>query len=146
MGWGKWIGSILDHQPRYNEYEGRAVFKVWGQEYVIWDGIHYLANLFIPEKKNFYGYSLLALAIRGIYWWAPMFVYAGTALSISWPVVLFWSLIAGISFPLSELLALQWDWKIPIFIHDEHEINRAWQRAELIYGLVIGVVFMLLIN
>lgn len=144
FGWGKWISSILTNKPHHDEDEGKTVFKLFGKQVIIWDGIHHIANLFIPEKKNFYAYSMLALSIRGVYWWTPILIYASIRTSLYGSVALLCSLLLGVLFPLSVLLAMQWDWKIPYLIYQKDMINRSWQRSELIYGAFQGLIFGLL--
>lgn len=145
FGWGKWISSILTNKPHYDEDEGKSVFKVFGKTIVIWDGIHHITNLFIPERKNFYAYSVLALAVRGIYWWAPLLIYASIRTLLYGPMALPYAILFGILFPVSVLLAMQWDWKIPYLIYQKDMVNRSWQRSELIYGAFQGVILSLLL-
>lgn len=170
FGWGKWIGSILTNRPQYNQDEGKTVVDIpqknivwkikipWTNiilrilsfttpkiHFIIWDGIHHIANFFIPERKNFYDYSLLALAIRGIYWWGPILIYAMIILPLNSLLGLLYIGFLGLLFPISELLAMQWDWKIKPFIHSSNMPGRSWERAEIIYGVFQGLVFSLLL-
>lgn len=62
MGFGKWVGALTKDTPlnlekEYNDKEGKQ-----------FPFIHYIANIFIKEKKDFINYCRLALFIRGLLW------------------------------------------------------------------------------
>jgi hypothetical protein len=66
MGWGKWVGYLTaDEAPEnYDDLEGYD-----------FPYIHKTANLIVKERKNYKLYCQVALAIRGFYWWTPLYLF-----------------------------------------------------------------------
>lgn len=126
-GWGKWVASILDRHPKYDDNEGKIT------------RIHQIANFFIKEKKDWLNYSRLALALRGVYWWLPVllvFIFSGTV-SIQAAII---SLIPiGIGFPIGMEIGrkIRISWSMPKF---QYKHDR-WAWGEVVYGLIQGIVF-----
>ena len=105
------------------------------------NGIHYIANLIIPEIKNYYNYCITALGLRGSLWAAltvlPLVLtgYIGIWLFLSIVVLL------GIAFPLSVILG---EWSMEKFTLDTKylQINGTWEHAEVWYGLAQSIALI----
>lgn len=121
MGWGKWIGSIGERVPKYDEYEG------------IYNGIHWLANRIVDEHDDYLNYSRIALAIRGWYWFAPLLTMYAFYGVIGWVEATVLSVLIAGAFPLSV------------------EIGRIikkgmyWEASEYVYGAFHGILFIWLL-
>ena len=148
FGWGKWIGTLIDGKPRYDTQEGRSEFIIFGRKIVIWDGIHHLANLIINERKNHVGYAIIALFIRGIYWFGPLFIIAYLTNSCDIDKMLIRLGLISMWFPLSILIAEHI--KMPnikgFIISNEHNGKHQWEKAEIVYGFIQGFLIMGLIS
>ena len=142
MGWGKWIATLIEREPRYDEDEGLTI--LFDGKVRIWDGIHHLASLFISEFDDYLNYSRLALAIRGVYWWGPVYLilyYFGVA-DLTTAIVS--TLILGVCFPLSVEVARYLDLKnIGLFMRKGLTWSESdWAYAELFYGALQGAVLV----
>lgn len=127
-GWGVWIGSIVDDKSRnLNSSLNHRV----GLDTKI---IHYIANFFFKEKKNFLRYSYFALFVRGLIWWIPSFV----AILILKNMELF-----RLSFALIGISALfPVSFGLTRFLPD---YSYRWKVGEVIYGAFQGLIFTLLL-
>jgi hypothetical protein len=138
FGWGKWVGGLLDRKPRYDEEEGCTI--IFG--YRIWDGIHHIANFICDERKHNIGYNTTALTIRGMYWWLPLLLYIGFVTTLM-PTIIISSIVAlSLWFPASVMQATFMPDsfpKIPYLITGDKDVKR-WEIAEVIYGLMQGLV------
>jgi len=138
-GTGKWIGSIVQNltvwfdDDQDGDGEGRK------------SGILFLTNLFVNEKKHFLWHCRLALAIRGVYWWAPVLLVFYLMESITGAEFGLASLVLGITFTIScdlaRVIDVRDEWIIPNFM-DGPDVK--WELSELIYGFIQGIVFMML--
>ena len=131
MGWGKWVGSLCypnEHpvEQRYEDMEGYD-----------FPYIHQTANAIVKERENYLAYCNIALGIRGLYWWLPLLMFMAVIGITSYWVAILGSVLLGIGFPLACYIAritkfeFTW-WKVSCI--------GAWERQELIYGLMQGVV------
>lgn len=128
FGWGKWIGGIMSKntskptEAQLRDQEGTK------------NGIHYLANLIAPMNNNYYTYCIVALLIRGIYWFGltllPLVIFGYMNIQIY--VLITASL--GIGFPLSVVMA---DGLIA-----NNGGSGVWEFAEIIYGLIQDIVLL----
>lgn len=130
FGWGKWIGSIINREPQYHIDQNKI--EIFGV--TIWDGIHHLANLFINEGVNYLFYSRLALFIRGLYWWVPVFGVFWFFDLCDLEKMMTLSVVIAVFFPLSFEIAR----KVKIFGFN------IWERGEIIYGGLQGLVLYLM--
>lgn len=130
FGWGKWLNTVRwwnnNDMPQEAYNQSAWVKRDDGQNI----GIHQLANAISPETKNYKRYAQIALFLRGMFWWGPIF--AALAIMgytpIAYAVVA--TLIAGIAFPLSYGIAYKFEQKLPFKAY--------WTQGELIYGFVFG--------
>jgi len=109
FAWGKWVGTLA-----YGVQDKRTV-KGWVES-----GIHWAADALYDENRRFIAYSVVALALRGIVWWVPVFWYIATP---------DFGILAGVLMPACYLAAQ----KLP----EQHWVNR-WGLGEIIYGAVYG--------
>ena len=126
FGWGKWVGSLC--YPGNTELE--KMYK--NKQGYRFPFIHYLANFFIKEKVNFFGYCNLALGIRGFIWGLLIYLPLTVEyISISGLIML--SLAYGIGFPLSCYLSRKKSFNYKSkFI----SIIGKWETQEVYYGFI----------
>lgn len=135
LAFGKWVG-YLTYPENYNkeQFENNKA----GSNFPF---IHQTANYFINQSKP-YHYSILALSIRGLYWWLPLyllFVYIGL---INYFESIIIGIFLGISFPIACLLSRKFSFR---FKYKYLECTDNWGRQELIYGLFQGLGMMYII-
>jgi hypothetical protein len=128
FGWGKWLSTVPRWDDPYyvqNLYNGSGLIaRDDGKN----NGIHWLANKVFKETEDFKNYSILALMIRGFYWYAPILL----ALAL-FGITPFWlagvlSIAVAISMPISYFLAY--------LMFGE---TNYWSRGEHIFGVVQGI-------
>lgn len=110
MGWGDWIGQLVDNYERCGN-EGQK------------NGIKWLSSKLFPCGTR--NYNICALAIRGVYWWLP--ALASLAFVVDYTFIIVAVIILGIGFPASVLLA-------------KGSGKPRWNRAEYIYGGIQDLV------
>ena len=127
--WGKWIGFLVDyenkHEPEYSSKVGK------GFPY-----IHYIADVLAPETRNYKLYCQVALAIRGLVWFAPMYAlleYAGLISSIE---VVSISIVLAVGFPYACYIGRNWDYNARFGVL---EFKRGWENQEIAYGAIQGL-------
>lgn len=132
MGWGKWVGSLCypesttSLEARYADYEG-----------VRFPFIHKTANMIVKERENYLAYCNIALGIRGLYWWLPLLMFMAVIGITSYWLAILGSILLGVGFPVACYMAsitkfeFTW-WKISCV--------GAWERQEIVYGLMQGIV------
>ena len=127
--WGKWIGFLVDyenkHEPEYDSKVGK------GFPY-----IHYIANYIVDEKIDYKRYCQVALAIRGLVWFAPMYALLGYAGLISLIEVVSISIVLAIGFPYACYIGRRWDYDYKLGVL---EFKRGWENQEIAYGAMQGL-------
>ena len=143
-GWGKWLGWLVTDIDKRNVklVEGHQLDDE-GKGYP-W--IHYIASIFLPEKdkkfsdaeriKRQTNFSILALAIRGIYWWLPVYLVLAIYGVIGYIEATIIGIILGLCFPLASYIGLHWNYK---FKYKIFELSRGWENQEFIYGIFQGI-------
>lgn len=137
MGWGKWIGGIINETTKadaavVSDEEGRR------------NGIHWIANKIYPETDDYQSYCILALTIRGMYWFLLMLlplVVAGY-IPIMWYLIM--SLLLGLGFPASVFMGKETT-KYFNFESKYFNVNGAWEHAEVWYGLMQDIILIILL-
>lgn len=135
-GWGKWVGYLTsddpDVKPEYDNKTGRR-----------FPYIHYIANFFINQTKNYDRYCQLAITIRGIVWWLPLMSFLGY-ISNNLLLGMILGLIIGMLFPVACYLG-----KISTFSINLPKLrilaNYGWERQEIIYGFFQSIGFIILL-
>lgn len=122
-GWGVWIGALTSHGADKGESESR--------------GIEWLVGRFM-SRTHWLAFCRACLFIRGLIWWLPVFaplvfagLYAAPLLAVA--------LAAG--FPLACELGYRTRFKFKL---KKFEVNTAWARQELFYGVMQDVAFLIL--
>lgn len=127
--WGKWVGYLVDyedeHTPEYDSKVGKS-----------FPYIHYIANYIIGEKADYEKYCQVALAIRGLSWWLPVYTVLGIAGLISSIEVVLIGLILAIGFPLACYIGSWWTYERKLGIL---EFKQGWENQEIVYGLLQGL-------
>lgn len=142
--WGKWVSYLcepINHPLEYDNDDGTK-----------FPYIHYIANTIVNQRKHYRLYCIVALSLRGLYWWLPLYtllgwlfgnIYLGISLGIT----------IGILFSVSSILSNKYLFKF-IFDYREkirmkntivYECKNNWERQEVIYGTFQEVTLWLLI-
>lgn len=124
FGWGKWVGFLVSNNRviDYDNYEGRN-----------FPFIHYLANFFIKEKKDYLNYCRLALTIRGFIWWTPLLILLGFVNLLDWYQVAINSILLAVGFPLASELSRIWHFE---YKSKYLSVVGSWEKQEIIYGFI----------
>lgn len=148
-GWGEWIGTLTRHEPmteeillkNYNDNEGKK-----------FPFIHQIANFFIKEElkndtftnkvKQYMRYATLALFLRGIWWWLPLYLLLAYLELISYPEAIIGVLIISIMFPINCILSRYIGFNKKIW---KVQFSRGWENQEFLNGLTQGLVLWILI-
>lgn len=125
LAFGKWVG-YLTYPENYNKEQFEANKK--GSNFPF---IHQTANYFI-NQSNPYKYSILALSIRGTYWWLPLYLLFAHIGLINYFEAIIIGIMLGIGFPIACILSRKFTFK---FKYRYLECTDNWHRQELIYGL-----------
>lgn len=126
---GKWVGYLVDyeaeHKPEYDSKVGK------GFPY-----IHYIANYVVSERVDYKKYCQVALAIRGFFWWFPLYLLFAYIGLISYFEATIIGILLGIGFPVACYIGRNWrfEYKSKWLL-----LKRGWENQEIIYGLFQGV-------
>lgn len=145
-GWGEWVGTLTRHEPWDEAMLQRNYLDAEGKTFPF---IHQIANLLIPEKingtfetraKQYKYYAILALALRGFYWWS--FVYFTLAIFqvIQYQEALIISILLGVAFPIACELGKRWKFtKTYDLKFIKLSFSQGWENQEIVYGLFQGI-------
>ena len=145
-GWGEWVGSLTRHEPwdeqmlqhNYKDDEGKT-----------FPFIYQISNFFIKEKidgtfeeqcKQYRRHATLALMLRGIYWWLPVYLVLAAFGVIGWDIAVMVGIGLGIAFPIAAEIGRRitftktYDLK---FI--KLSFSQGWENQEVVYGLFQGI-------
>jgi len=131
MGWGLWVGTLSEQREKgfalSHDDEGGN------------NGIKWIAEKIVtPTQENWLNYCRVALALRGMYWFAPTLAplyFVGFH-----PIVLLAAVILlGLAFPLAC--------EIGYFIAKKYqfvfmELSSGWTWQEVVYGLFQDLVII----
>ena len=127
--WGKWIGYLVDyedeHSPEYDSKVGKS-----------FPYIHYIANAIVSERVNYKRYCQVALTLRGLVWFAPMYAVLGVAGVINWIEVVVISIVLAVGFPIAAYVGRNLDYNKMLGVL---EFKRGWENQEIAYGLIQGM-------
>ena len=124
LAFGKWVG-YLTYPENYNKEQFEENKKGSGFPFV-----HQTANVLI-NQSNPYKYSILALSIRGLYWWLPLYLLFAYIGLINYFEAIAIGVILGISFPIACILSKKFNF---IFKYKYLVCTDNWHRQEIIYG------------
>ena len=129
LAFGKWVG-YLTYPENYNKEQFEANKK--GSNFPF---IHQTANYFINQSNSF-KYSVLALSIRGLYWWLPLYLLFAYIGLINYFEAIVIGFLLGIGFPIACILSRKFTFR---FDYKYLKCTDNWHRQELIYGLFHGL-------
>lgn len=151
-GWGEWVGSLSRVEPwtekhlndDYNDDEGKT-----------FPFIHQITNFFIKERIDgtfeqralqYRRYATLALSLRGMYWWLPVYLVMAAFGVISWYVAVIAGVVLGLMFPLACEIGKRWKFER---VYDLKVIKLSfspgWENQEVVYGIFQGMVIAIII-
>lgn len=128
--WGKWIGFLVDYENKHEQEYDSKVGK--GFPY-----IHYIANYIVDERIDYKRYCQVALAIRGLVWWLPLYLLFAYIGFISYVEAMLLGIAIGIGFPVAAYVGRNWDYNNKIGVL---EFKRGWENQEIVYGAMQGIV------
>ena len=146
-GWGEWVGSLSRVEPWTEELLQGDYTDNEGKTFPF---IHQISNFFIKEKidgtfeqraNKYRMYATLALILRGIYWWLPVYLVLALFGYISYEIAVVVSIGLGIAFPLAAEIGRRitftrlYDLK---FI--KLSFSPGWENQEIVYGALQGAV------
>ena len=143
-GWGEWVGALTRWEPKDEQWL-RAQYE--DNEGKTFPYIHQITNFLVPERIEggfterliqYNKYATLALALRGIYWWLPVYLVMAVFGLITFGDAIVASIILGLGFPLACFLGKYWNFTKKYGILS---FSRGWENQEIVYGLIQGLVF-----
>jgi hypothetical protein len=145
-GWGEWVGSLTRVEPWTEEHLQGDYADNEGKTFPF---IHQIANSVIKEQiegsfekraNQYKRYATLALMLRGMYWWLPVYLVMAAFGVISWYVAVIAGLVLGLAFPLACELGRRWKFER---VYDlkfiKLSFKRGWENQEIAYGLFQGM-------
>lgn len=151
-GWGEWVGSLTRWEPWDRELI-ELVYK--DEEGKTFPFIYQIANSMVKEKiegsldeqcKQYRKHATLAIVLRGMYWWLPVYMVMAAFGVISWYVAVIAGLVLGLAFPLACELGKRWKFER---VYDlkfiKLSFSRGWENQEIVYGAMQGLVFWLVV-
>ena len=146
-GWGKWVGSLSRVEPWTEKHLVDDYADAEGKTFPF---IHQIANSVCKEQidgtfeqkcKQYKKYATLALALRGFYWWLPMYLVLAAFGVISWYVAVIAGVGLGLMFPIAAELGRRWKFER---VYDlkfiKLSFSRGWENQEVVYGAMQGLV------
>jgi len=127
FGWGDWIGGLLDGVAKVGDEGEKNGIK--------WLALKLSAFNYPYEgrslEENIRIYNIVALVIRGFYWWIPALI----PLVFVEPIfdVLAAIVLLSMSWPVAIWLAIDYKWTVPL-------VSDKWCRQEVIYGIFMDFV------
>lgn len=146
--WGKWVGYLSSAEREVEEYDNED-----GRSFPF---IHYIANFLIDQTKYYKAYCILALSLRGIYWWLPLYTLLGWLFG-QIVIGMILGLVIGLLFSITAILGAKYDFtysndyieyfksKTKMNNTIVYVCNTNWERQEVIYGALQEITLWLLI-
>lgn len=129
FSWGKWISAAPHFFDKswQSTYNATLMSRNDGRD----SGIHAIAKMLFDESKNFTSYCITALALRGVWWWAPVFVSMVFTANLSIPVAIVCTLAAGVTMPIA------------FYVAGKSSATNYWEYGEHICGAIHGAALAL---
>lgn len=145
-GWGEWVGALTRWETKDEEWLQKQ-YK--DNEGVGFPYIHQIANMICKEQiegsleervTQYKKYAELALVLRGIYWWLPVYLVVAAFGVISWAEAVVIGVGLGVVFPIACDIgrSLRYEAEFDLRIV-KLRFSRGWENQELVYGLVQGI-------
>ena len=146
-GWGEWVGSLTRHEP-WDEQMLQGNYK--DDEGKTFPFIYQITNFFIKEKidgtfkeqcKQYRRHATLALILRGMYWWLPVYLVLAAFGVISWHIAVMAGVGLGVAFPIAAEIGRHWKFTRTYdlkFI--KLSFSQGWENQEVVYGAIQGAV------
>ena len=146
-GWGEWVGSLTRHEPWTEELLEHNYKDDEGKTFPF---IYQISNFFIKEKidgtfeeqcKQYRKHATLALMLRGMYWWLPVYSVLAAFGVISWEIAVIAGVVLGVAFPIAAEIGRHWKFTRTYdlkFI--ELSFSQGWENQEVVYGAFQGIV------
>ena len=151
-GWGEWIGSLTRYEPWDEEMLQRNYRDEEGKTFPF---IHQIANSVCKEQidgsfedraKQYRKYATLALMLRGMYWWLPVYGVMAAFGVISWYVAVSAAVALGVMFPIAAELGKRWKFeRVYDLKFAKLSFSRGWENQEIVYGAMQGLVFWIVV-
>lgn len=141
-GWGEWVGALTRWETKDEEWLQRQYDD---EEGVGFPYIHQIANIIVKEQiegtleeklKQYHKYAILALTLRGMFWWGLVYGTASMFGVVSALEAVVITVALGIGFPVACWLGKKIDFSKKYgVVH----LSRGWENQELVYGLMQGI-------
>ena len=151
-GWGEWVGSLSRVEP-WTEEHLQGDYK--DDEGKTFPFIYQISNFFIKEKidgtfeeqcKQYRKHATLALMLRGIYWWLPVYLVLAAFGVIGWQVAVIAGVVLGIVFPIAAEIGRRIKFtRIYDLKFIKLSFSPGWENQEIVYGALQGVVLWYII-
>lgn len=145
-GWGEWVGSLTRHEP-WDEQMLQHYYK--DNEGKTFPFIYQISNFFIKEKidgtfeeqcKQYRRHATLALILRGMYWWLPVYLVLVVFGVINFTEAFAIATLLGVTFPIAAEIGRHWKFTRTYdlkFI--KLSFSQGWENQEVVYGLFQGI-------
>lgn len=146
-GWGEWVGSLSRVEPWTEKHLAEDYADTEGKTFPF---IHQISNSICKEQidgtfeqkcKQYRKYATLALALRGFYWWLPVYLVMAAFGVISWYMAVIVGVVLGLMFPLACGIGKRWKFER---VYDlkfiKLSFSQGWENQEIVYGLFQGLV------
>lgn len=144
FGWGDWFGALVRWEDKDEQWLEEQYKDDEGKKFP-W--VHQTANFVCKEKvegaldekvAGYLKYAKVALAVRAMWWWMPVYVVMAVAGIVGWIEVLVAVGVLSVGMPVACWIGKQWKYEGRI---GTVVMKRGWENQELAYGLIQGVVF-----
>ena len=146
-GWGEWVGSLTRVEPWDKDLIDLVYRDDEGKTFPF---IYQIANFFIKEKidgtfeeqcKQYRKHATLALMLRGLYWWLPVYMTVAVFGFIGYVEALIIAILLGIAFPIAAEIGRRIKFER---IYDlkfiKLSFSPGWENQEVVYGAMQGIV------
>lgn len=151
-GWGEWVGSLSRVEP-WTEEHLQGDYK--DDEGKTFPFIYQISNFFIKEKidgtfeeqcTQYRKHATLALILRGIYWWLPMYIVLAAFGVISLEIAMMAGVGIGLAFPLAAEVGRRIKFtRIYDLKFIKLSFSQGWENQEVVYGALQGLVMWYII-
>ena len=145
-GWGEWVGSLTRHEPWTEEMLQHCYKDDEGKTFPF---IYQITNFFIKEKidgtfeeqcKQYRKHATLALMLRGMYWWLPVYLVLAAFGVIGWDIAVMAGVGLGAAFPIAAEIGRHWKFTRTYYLKFiKLSFSQGWENQEVVYGALQGL-------